>query len=100
MLQKFKFEKVLSQDSITKTIRLLGLIDEKFAILILEKTTINIEAVQYDRAEFSHSNDVYHNYRLKSDDSLKITLIYPADDQVLISNLAHTQILSQRFVDG
>lgn len=90
LIKKFQFERILSRDPVTKTLAILGLIKNQFAIVTLEKT-----AFQYQNQDltsffdkFENFNDINHNdvyfwglgwqKLIEKFPSAKVNLIYPA----------------------
>lgn len=91
LVKSFKFEKVLSSNSLTKTIVFLGTIKDETAIITIEKSHIkvdddfNFSNFVNEVLEINH-NDIYHwfsadlNEKLDSNPSSKLNLIYPATE--------------------
>lgn len=92
LVNGFRFSKVLSSDSQTKIIVLLGTIDEKDAIVTIEKShfvvneeTFDIKHLVNDLLQINH-NDIYYwsnadlIEELNTNPSAKLNLIYPATE--------------------
>ncbi|ANZ73113.1 BA75_00287T0 [Komagataella pastoris] len=98
LLPGFKFEKILNSDPQTKSIVLLGKIDEQDAIVSLEKSHFQFNDLQLNslfesdngvigqRIRDININDVYHwgmcvvDQDLETAPSAKINVIYPATE--------------------
>ncbi|WBW72413.1 m7G(5')pppN diphosphatase Nhm1 [Schizosaccharomyces osmophilus] len=90
LLQNFQFEKVLKEDTKNKIITLYGYIENKVALVLLEKTAFDLHCINLQEipkyiqeTRLVQNNDVFHWYLntfLQSNDlpSLKTTLIWPA----------------------
>ncbi|EPY53799.1 m7G(5')pppN diphosphatase [Schizosaccharomyces cryophilus OY26] len=91
LLQNFQFEKVLKEDTKNKIVTLYGYIENKVALLLLEKTAFDLHCIKLQEipdyiqeTRLVQNNDVFHWYLstfLQNNDSLpsvKSTLIWPA----------------------
>lgn len=89
LLQQFHFTQVLHEDSILKTIKIQGMIQDQPCILIIEKQNLIFDSLLTklkQEVRFIHQNDIYHNYLMSNEEELKITLIYPATEAVFFYN--------------
>lgn len=93
LLDKFQFQKTLKSDPQTKTLVLLGTIDDQDAILVFEKSTFSVDS----EAEFStqkmiedlkliQNNDIYYwslatlSQHVDDSPTAKVNLIFPATE--------------------
>jgi hypothetical protein len=95
-IRKFVFERLLNQDTRTKSVNLLGTIDSQPAIIIAEKTAFPTESdilesfsrdTHLPALSLIEHNDIYHWFlaSLESGElprcaEAKLTLIYPATE--------------------
>ena len=86
-LQNFVQKSILKNDLITKTVYILGTINESNSILILENLIWNNEAIDSiinSKSQMNFlSNDVYWTCNFNNNQDLKITLIHPCDQTVI-----------------
>ncbi|KAI5960819.1 uncharacterized protein KGF55_004389 [Candida pseudojiufengensis] len=95
LIYDFRLERILNSNTQTKQIAILGTIDEKHAILIIEKSPFNLDRINnrnsavleiFQNLSLINSNDVYNwaKATLKQDLSqlpaAKVNLIYPATE--------------------
>ena len=103
LLSKFRHKECLAEDPRTKIAILLGTIEQKDAVLIVEKTAVNTsldglaEVICPQGLTLDECNDVYYKFfsELRSDSktrpSAKYTLIYPATKTVSVSSRKYTK---------
>lgn len=93
LLAKFKLDKVLKSDPLLKSIVLLGVIDEEWAIVTIEKSMFDADkgskmelSKSIDEIKVLQNNDVYYwslaNLHQEIDDApgAKMNVIYPATE--------------------
>lgn len=94
LIAQFQFERLLKSDTQAKTVALLGLIQDKQAVLIIEKSAFNVDSINssngisqlIDNVSTINSNDVYNwgkallHQDLEQLPAAKVNLIYPATE--------------------
>ncbi|EEB06581.1 m7G(5')pppN diphosphatase [Schizosaccharomyces japonicus yFS275] len=92
-VKELKFQRILNIDTKSKSINILGCIQDQLAILILEKTAFDLERIDLNHitdyildGKLIQNNDVFHWYlntfqqSLETLPSIKTTLIWPASE--------------------
>lgn len=92
LVERFQFEKVLNSNPQSKSIVLLGKIDDKHAIITAEKTHFSVNSStneysnDYEKLKQTTKNDIYYwgtallKQDWESNPSAKINVIWPATD--------------------